>query len=232
MRWLENTSNLLNVALTRARVGLIIIGDFAFCSHSLEARSIYNRLARHVEQHGRVLASPEEILALNRGKIDIVGTLLDPTRPEFNRTNLIEFVASCDEFVYWMDPYFDNGITVLWDELFQREPAPSIRTIRLLTADRQLVSSEGARPPLKVSSVERVKVRLASRGVDFAFRVLTAQELPHDRFLYHKDGAINMPPFAGAYGKHRRVSEYTPSKTTTQDFARYWERAQPIGSGG
>ncbi len=74
----------------------------------------------------------------------------------------------------------------------------------------------------------RLRRHLFTSGVDFEMRVLHGRELPHDRFLYHPGGAINMPPFAGAFGKHRHVSEYTPSKTTVEDFNHYWDKAAPI----
>jgi hypothetical protein len=49
--WLDNTANLLNVALTRARNTLIIVGDWNYCRH-LPSSSKYHKLAEYVEQLG------------------------------------------------------------------------------------------------------------------------------------------------------------------------------------
>ncbi len=219
----------MNVAITRARVSLIIIGDFEFCYHDLPAASRYSRLARYVKERlNGVYASVTEFPFLGGERFEIMGTLLDPSNPEFNRTNLIRFIDSCKNHIDWVDPYFDQGIVDLLDELFTKDPPPEIKKIRLMTAERQVQFFDGEPAKLKPESVVRLKQKLNTLGVDFDLRVLHGRELPHDRFLYYSGGAINMPPFAGAYGKHRHVSEYTASKTTVEDFNTYWDKGNPI----
>jgi len=51
LSWLENTPNLLNVALTRARNLLVIVGDWDYCN-SLPTTSKYRRLADYVNELG------------------------------------------------------------------------------------------------------------------------------------------------------------------------------------
>lgn len=229
LNWLEETYNLLNVAITRARISLIVVGDFDFCYHDLPAASRYKRLAKYIKERlNGVYTSVSEFPILGGERIEILGTLLDPSNPEFNRTNLIRFIASCEDSIDWMDPYFDQGIVDLMEELFAKDPRPEIARIRLMTAERQVQIFDGEPAKLKPESVVRLKKQLVAYGVDFDMRVLHGRDLPHDRFLYHPGGAINMPPFAGAYGKHRHVSEYTPSKTTVADFDNYWGKGNPI----
>ncbi len=229
LNWLEETYNLLNVAITRARVSLIIIGDFDYCYTALPAKSRYNRLAKYLKDRlNGVYASAKDFPLLGGEKFEILGTLLDPSNPEFNRTNLIRFIASCQDYLYWIDPYFDQGIIDLMDELFENDPRPALKKIRMITAERQVKFYLGKPPLLRPESVVRLKEYLEEIGVDFELRVLPGEDLPHDRFLYHPGGAINMPPFAGAYGKHRHVSEYTPSQTTIEDFDKYWKKGIPI----
>jgi hypothetical protein len=141
---------------------------------------------------------------------------------------LIRFIASCRDYVYWIDRYFDQGLVDLFDELFKRNPRPAIKTFRILTAERQVKFYKGKPPALRPESVDRLQANLQKIGVDFDMKILFDEEIPHDRFLYYPGAAINMPPFAGAYGKHRRVSEYTPSQTTVNDFNHYWEKGSSI----
>jgi hypothetical protein len=229
LRWLEQTYNLLNVAITRARVSLIVIGDFDFCYNDLPSQSRYNRLARYINDRLQgVHATVDEILAPEVEQFEILGTLLDPSNPEFNHTNLVRFIATCQDFVYWTDPYFEQGIIDLFDELYRRDPRPTIKEFRLLTSERQVKPYMEKAPALRPKAVIRMKEYFKKIGVDFDMRILPHEDIPHDRFLYHPGGAINMPPFAAAYGKHRRVSEYAPSKTTVNNFISYWDKGIPV----
>jgi superfamily I DNA and/or RNA helicase len=234
LKWLEDTCNLLNVAITRARLCLIVVGDFEFCYHDLSSTSLYHRLAAYFEEKlHRVCQSEEEIPLLGdvepEESYQIVGTLTDPSNSEFNRTNLIRFISSCRGFVYWVDPYFDRKIIDLLDNLYRNKPYPEINEYRIMTAERQVKSFEGI-PCLKPESIIKAKKYLNKVGVSFDVRILPGEELPHDRFLYHPGGAINMPPFGGAYGAHRHLSEYTPSKTTIELFNSLWNKGVPIES--
>ncbi len=64
--------------------------------------------------------------------------------------------------------------------------------------------------------------------MSFELGFLTKNDLPHDRHLYSAGQSINMPPFGGAYGDHRHISEYTESKTESSFFEEYWDRAEKI----
>lgn len=223
LNWLETTYNLLNVAITRARVNLIILGDFDYCDQELKSQSVYSHLAKYVKtQLNGIYNSIEELPIFGGERFEILGTILDPSDPEHNRTNLLQFIRSCKEFVDWTDPYFTQEIIDLFDDLYDEEPYPDIKSYRLLTAERQVKISSGK---LRPESVDSLKSYLENFGVDFDMRVLPGEKLPHDRFLYHQGGAINMPPFSGAYGSHHHVSEYTASNTSRDLFEQYWEKA-------
>jgi hypothetical protein len=226
LNWLETTYNLLNVAITRARVNLIILGDFDYCDQELKSHSVYSHLAKYVKnQLNGIYNSIDKLPIFGGERFEILGTILDPSDPEHNRTNLLQFIRSCKEFVDWTDPYFTQEIIDLFDDLYDEEPYPDIKSYRLLTAERQVKISSGK---LRPESVDSLKSYLENFGVDFDMRVLPGEELPHDRFLYHQSGAINMPPFSGAYGSHHHVSEYTASNTTRELFVHYWDKAISI----
>jgi hypothetical protein len=228
--WLERTYNLLNVAITRARVCLIVVGDWQFCYSSLPQNNNYHKLAAYVHNQDRVFSSFASLPLFDQEEQsgDVVGTLVDASNPEFNRTTLTRYISSCQEYVYWMDPYFDASIIDLFDDVFAPDSAPPIRMIKLITAEEQLRSSRDRRPRLPLESIEALQSDLGEKGVALDVRALPFREIPHDRFLYHPKGAINMPPIAAVMGKHCRVSEYTASSTTIEDFQVYWEKAIPM----
>ena len=223
LNWLETTYNLLNVAITRARVILIVIGDFDYCFQELKTQSVYSHLAKYVKnQLNGVYNSIDELPIFGGGHFEILGTILDPSNPEYNRTNLLRFIRSCKEYVDWFDPYLTHKLLNQLNDLYDKEPYPDIKNYRLLTAERQVkISSAKLRP----ESIESLKLYLEKFNVDFEMRVLPGEALPHDRFLYHLGGAVNMPPFSGAYGSHHHVSEYTASNTNRDLFEQYWEKA-------
>jgi hypothetical protein len=223
LNWLQNTKNLLNVAITRARVSLVIVGDYEYCYEELKSKNVYNQLAHYIKDNLKgVYSSIEDLPVIGGELFEIIGTILDPSNPEHNRTNLLRFIRSCREFVDWLDPYFTQEIIDLFDDLYEAEPYPNIKSYRLLTAERQVKTSSGK---LRPESVESLKIYLERFGVDFEMRVRPGEDLPHDRFLYHQGGAVNMPPFSGAYGSHRHVSEYTPSSTAREFFEEQWDKA-------
>jgi len=222
--WLDNTANLLNVAITRARAQLVIVGHWDYC-RSLPPSSKYYRLACYVgDRLGHRVENTVDLPFLGGKREDIVGTL---TGDKHSRTTLRRFIASCKEFVWWVDPYLQNHIFDFFLDVFQH-PGVDIREVRLLTSSEQSEASDLSKPALDRDKARVVIGELASRGIRFEVRLMPKKELPHDRFLYSVGQSINMPPFGGAYGDHKHVSEYTLSETRSDFFDEYWERARPI----
>lgn len=87
---------------------------------------------------------------------------------------------------------------------------------------------DGDKPDLKLEKVRRLQEELAVRGIDFEIRALSKKKLPHDRLLYSPTQVINMPPFTGAYGDHKHVSEYTTSNIGEEYFNELWKIAQKL----
>lgn len=221
--WLNNTTNLLNVAITRARALLVVVGHWDYC-RNLPPSSKYHRLAFYVgDRLGHRLQSTTDLPLLG-GKQVIVGTL---TGGEHSRTTLRRFIASCREFVWWVDPYLQNHIFDFFLSVLQH-PAVDLREIRLLTSSEQSEASNSGKPALDLERARIIAGEFSSHGIRFELRLLPKKELPHDRFLYSVGQSINMPPFGGAYGDHKHISEYTPSETRPDFFEKYWEQARPI----
>jgi hypothetical protein len=227
LRWLQRTRNLLNVAVTRARVGLIVVGDWNFCQ-SLKDDHCFKALAEYVaQQPDRLAAEIQDLPIFSKPVQKIVGYVTDPHNPEHNRTTLRRFIASCSEFIWWADPYFNTHIfDLLWD-VFQDQQV-TIRDIRLLTARELTEPRDNNKPQLSLERHELMRTELMSRGIRMEMRIMNRRDLPHDRLLYSPGQAINMPPFAGAYGDHRHVSEYTRSGTSRDLFLKYWDKANEV----
>ena len=230
LRWLETTNNLLNVAITRARVALIVVGDWEFC-HSLPSGSVYHRLADYaLDKQGQRIDQASDLPLLGGSAVQIIGYVLDPHNPEYNKTTLRRFLTSCRDYVWWVDTYFDNNVVVLFRDVLQ-DPTTRLREVRLLTTSEQTESMDGSRPKLRADRVRQLGLDLKGRGINFEVRILPKRDLGvHDRLLYSPSQAINMPPFLGAYGEHRHVSEYTQSNIAQGFFDGLWQKAHVVGT--
>jgi hypothetical protein len=227
LKWLHRTENLLNVSVTRARNTLIVVGHWDFCS-DLPFASKYRRLAEYMDKRPNLVVREMEHLPIFSGEpFDVIGTLLDPTDREYNRTTLEKLIASCTDFVWWTDPYFQDHVFDLFWDVFQRQDL-AIQEIRLLTSVQQAEPVDGSKPKFSTDRAKTLQSELRRRGVHFEARLLPKKELPHDRHLYSLDKSIQMPPFGGAYGDHMHVSEYTESKTEPAFFDGYWNQAEEI----
>jgi hypothetical protein len=222
LNWLDRTDNLLNVAITRARSQLIVLGHWDYC-HNLPLSSKYRRLADYIGKHlDHLLREVGELPILGGEPVDVIGTL---TGDEYNRTTLLRFVRYCKEFVWWVDPYLQNHVFDLFWDVFQH-PGVDIRDVRLLTSIEQTKTNQSNRPQLSIDKAQALQNELRSRGVSFQLRLLPKKVLPHDRFFYSVGESVKMPPFGGAYGDHKHVSEYTRSKTEPAFFEKYWDKAE------
>jgi hypothetical protein len=227
LNWLEQTKNLLNVAVTRARVGLFIVGDWEFCQN-LTKKSIYRRLADYADsQNNRIFSEIDEIPLFRGEQVKISGYVLDPHNSEFNRVTLTRFLNACKEFIWWVDGYFDDNVVRLFLDILQSGKW-DLSEIRLLTDERGFRPNADGRIYLSLEKVRAMVHEFDEAGIDLAFRVLPHRELPHDRLFFTPSKAINMPPFNTAYGHHKRVSEYSASNLKPAYFDELWEKAKNI----
>ena len=228
LRWLEEHRNLLNVAVTRARLTLLIVGNWEFC-HNLPMASKYRRLADYAKSKKRVIQEISQLFSPEISHIPyrIAGTILNPHDKNYNRMTLRRFVSSCQSFVWWIDPFFQNQVLDFFLDLFEQETT-TITDVRLLTITNMTESEEGKKPNLDIERVKSVTSELRRRGVSFELRLLPKNQLTHDRFLYSADQCINMPPFGGAIGSHKQIAEYTESHTTPEFFEEFWSKAPPL----
>lgn len=225
LRWLNDTRNLLNVALTRPRLQLIVLGNWSYC-RDLPSSSVYRRLADHLQD--RRVTSYEHLPIFGGEPLRIAGTMIDGTDSEAARVTLRRYLTeSCYQFVWWLDRYFYDHVLDLFWSVFQ-QPDAGIQEVRLLTSKEQLEPAESRGIQFHPDRIKAIHGELQRRGIRFEVRVLPKNELPHDRYLYSRDQSINMPPFGGAYGDHKHVSEYTRSSTGPEFFEQYWDRAAEL----
>ena len=229
LSWMDRTANLLNVAITRARTTLIVVGDLEYCL-ALPATNKYRRLAEYAKrQPSRVVNAVADLPLFKNEPVNIIGKLTDPTNKSATRATLRSLVLSCQTFLWWMDPYISDKIFRFLMDVSQH-PDLGITDLRILTLKSQLEASpHDNRPPsLTLAEATAALQALKSRNLPFQLGVLPKEVLPHDRFLYSANYAINMPPFAGAYGEHSHISEYTSTSTRPEFFERLWAKAEKL----
>lgn len=220
-KWLDDTSNLLNVAISRARITMIVVGDWKYCL-SLSKDSKYRKLAEYVARHPNRVVNSIDTLPIFKGlPLDIIGVLLDRHNRQRNRLTLQKLLLACDQYIWWMDPFISNSVFDLLIDI-SKHPEFKLNDIRILTSREQTWAE---RNPINPKLVKNVRNEFAKNGISIQLGLLPKHEIPHDRYFYSAGYAINMPPFGGAYGEHKMVSEYTESKTKNEFFESYWSRA-------
>jgi hypothetical protein len=228
LQWLERTYNLLNVAITRARVGLFILGDFDFC-RALQPENKYHRLAEYVGGELRSIFQRYDQLPIYRiDDFDVVGNFIDPLDKAHNRMTFKRFLRTCQDYLWWIDSYFDRYITELISDVFVgKSTAQPINEIKLLVARKQLENT--AKNWINPDHIGHLKRQLEKQGIKFDMRSLPLNKMPHDRFLYSHNKSINMPPFDNVFGINTRLSEYTLSASDkSQIFEPLWAEAEDV----
>jgi hypothetical protein len=226
IKWLDKEKNLLNVAVTRARISLIVVGDWNFCN-SLPVSHSFRHLADYAKKQGRVANVLKELPFFGKPSFPIVGYVTDPHNPEFNKTTLRRFLSSCNEFIWWTDPFLTNRVFDLFLDIFQ-DADIQIKQVLMVTSVEQTMPDKNNHIPLDPAKLARWRVQFGRRGIQFDLRLANKSDIPHDRYLYSQNLSINMPPFNQANGGHGNVSEYTQSNTNKDLFLQVWDKAKAI----
>jgi hypothetical protein len=220
--WLEKTSNLLNVAISRARITMIVVGDWKYCL-SLSPSSKYRKLAEYVGRHpGRVVSDIDALPIFKGMKINIIGVLLDRHNRNKNRLTLQKLLLSSEEYLYWADRFLTNHVFDLLLDV-AKHPDFKLKDIRILTSIDQ---TQIERDPINIAALRNIQNELGKIGISIHLGLLPKLDTPHDRHFYSVGYSVSMPPFGGAYGDHLMVSEYTESHTQIDFFNSYWARAK------
>lgn len=221
--WLKKMDNLINVAVTRPRLALFIVGNFSYCANISDPNHPFRILAEYVSKYGYVEKSIDALLE-RKEKFQIAGVRTHPSNTEYTRATLRRLLESCQNFIYWIDPYFTDQVFNLLLDLSQDDKW-KIRDVKFITSLQQLQPSDKSNPSLTFDKYRIIKSKLEQKGISLELRFLELKELPHDRFLYSENYSINMPPFINAYGKHNRFSEYTLSNTEVSLFYELWQKS-------
>ncbi len=224
LKWLKQTENLLNVAITRARLSLFVVGNHNYCATNVEPAHPFRVFAEHVKQHGRVGRNVDELIN-GKQPFTVAGLFTRSDNLEYNRATLRRVLENCEEYIYWMDPYFLDKVFKMLIDVAQNR-SWDVSEVRLLTGKEQTVGEGGRPPQLSFEKYKSARAKLRERGVSLKVRLTERDKLPHDRFLITANRSINMPPFKNAYDLHNRISEYTESHATPSLFQEYWQQAQ------
>jgi len=224
--------NLLNVAVTRARWTLIVVGDHEFFMEQ-PMRSPYYALAEYVQKRNRVFPRLENLPFLQTEEESQPGLSrgmqVRPDTPYSNRMTLRSLLASCREYIWWYDPYMSlHALDALATALHGTDS--QIREIRLLTSEQFWENKEKEPLCLTKDDAKSLERELKTRGTRLEIAVTHwdfHNPPPHDRFLFSAGCAINMPPIRSIY-ENARLAEFLPSTVTPGDFEEWWKRARRV----
>jgi len=225
--------NLLNVAVTRARWTLLVVGDHEFFLRQ-PMRSPYQAFAAYAKERQRVYLDLDSLPFLRsveeqESLLDLgEGIQLRPEAPYLSRMVLRRFLASCREYIWWYDPYMSiHALDAIATALDGTQP--QVREIRLLTSK---MFWENRKEPtcLTRDAVRPLKKQLQNLGIRLQVAITHWDEKnppPHDRFLLSADRAVNMPPIKNIYATVR-LAEFLPSTIEPRDFENWWRQAEIV----
>ena len=226
--------NLLNVAITRAKLTLFVVGDHGFFWH-LAAAPDYRRLAQYTAGMRRVYPTMGELPVFEpvqeeeRGWDLGHGIALRPGTPYANRMTLRRLLASCESFVWWYDPYMNLDAL---DALSLALPTTGgrIQEVRLLTSEEywEKKGVAGAFTRKHMAALERELERNGTR-LRLALTAYDPDHPPaHDRYLFAANRSVNMPPIKNIYQEAARLAEFLPSTVRPEEFEEWWHRAKVV----
>jgi hypothetical protein len=234
-RFMADNPNLLNVAVTRARLSLIVIGDHGFFK-GLPGQSYYRKLADYAEELGKVYPSPEELLLLQplteeEKPFELGGGIaLHKDAPHSNRMTLRRLLASCQGFLWWYDPYMTiNALDAL--ALALRGTKGRIRQVRLMTRPDFWENQHGEPACITEEQVTPLKRELEAQGISTQVAVTRYDKEnppPHDRYLFASNLAVNMPPIRNIYQDTAKLAEFLPSSVGAEEFEAWWKQAKVV----
>lgn len=235
-RFMAQHLNLLNVAATRARLTLIIAGDHQYFMDKPK-KDYYRKLAEYAYDLGHVYTQIDQ-LPLFRPQEEAdrpfelgTGKVMRPDTPYSNRRTLRQVLASCQEYIWWYDPHMSGNALDALSYVFESEGI-NVREVRLLTdAHRWNDQKGGFTGCVPRKEMGRLKRELAAKGAALRLAILEDDRedpIPHDRFLFAANQAVNVPPINTIHQSVARISEFTPSNLNSSDFESWWRKADVV----
>ncbi len=224
----ETSTQMLNLALSRAKISAIIVGDWNFCYNQLPTSHSFHHLARYAKEKCSSVVDSLSSLAIFDGPVSCAaGYFPDPADPEHSRTTLEQLLLSCRDQVFWIDAQFDQQVIDLLDEVLDREKDCQIKDFRLLTAEKQVNPPTG-KPTLRTDTLITFNKYLANKGIQFNVRTIPVMAASERSILADSTGSILLPPLNAVYRKHRQTNEYSVSRANAEGFNELWGKATPI----
>lgn len=147
--------------------------------------------------------------------------MISPTKPFSNETMILNTIRECDEYLYWIDKYFNRkGLEWLTQALLENN---RVRTIKILASK--------SRPELAKTSKLRgefkdFKKEMKERGIECELRILTdlAKNI-HDRWIITQDTSYNVPSIdVIARGQYAEIQK----DANRPDFELWWSTSLDI----
>jgi len=173
-----------------------------------------NQLENKVQSHDKKIRTIFEIIHKQSD-----AKLLSPKTPFSNKKVVRDIIASCQDYIYWVDKYFSRAGLDLLSESINVEKVKSIRILMLPEkVNEKFLSLYGD-----------FKKEFKNYGVKCELRVITDKKLKsdiHDRWIISKNFCYNMPSTdtiaRGQFSEVKRTENRPP-------FKKWWQKSKVIG---
>jgi len=173
-----------------------------------------NQLENKVQSHDKKIRTIFEIIHKQSD-----AKLLSPKTPFSNKKVVRDIIASCQDYIYWVDKYFSRAGLDLLSESINVEKVKSIRILMLPEkVNEKFLSLYGD-----------FKKEFKNYGVKCELRVITDKKLKsdiHDRWIISKNFCYNMPSTdtiaRGQFTEVKRTKNRPP-------FKKWWQKSKDIG---
>jgi len=153
---------------------------------------------------------------------DSTDILISPNRPFENRMYLRGILKEGDEYIYWIDKYFNEAGL---ENLTKSIDSKKIKEIRIIT------SVDKADEDFK-KSFKNFKKSMENKGINCLLKVIVDKKIKseiHDRFILSKYDAYNIPSSdIIARGQLSEISKSSNKDELLKEFNRIWENSKDI----
>jgi len=172
-----------------------------------------NQLENKVQSHDKKIRTIFEVIHKQAD-----AKLLSPKTPFSNKKAVRDIIASCQEYIYWVDKYFSRaGLDLLAESLDNKK----VKDIRILMLPEKVNEKF-------LSLYSDFKKEFKNYGIRCKLRVITDKKLKsdiHDRWIISKDFCCNMPSTdtvaRGQFSEVKRTKNLPP-------FEEWWKKSKDV----
>ena len=172
-----------------------------------------NQLEDKVQSHDKKIRTIFEVIHKQSET-----KLLSPKTPFSNKKTVRDIIATCQEYIYWVDKYFSRvGLDLLSESLNVKK----VKDVRILMASKEVNEKF-------LSLYSDFQKEFKNYGIKCKLRVITDKKLKsdiHDRWIISKNLCYNMPSTdtvaRGQFSEVKRTKNFPP-------FNAWWRKSKDV----